>query len=126
VLRLEPFVDDRHLRPGVLDGSSGRKPSDDREIAAASIRRGFDSEGERRPQLRAEWEVETLGRNPHDLELSAVNLNRAADDGGVAREATLPQAVSEDDAAMLSLRLFPWQERSPERGLHPNRRKKIR
>ncbi len=61
----------------------------------------------------------------HDFEGLALDLDRAADDGGVAAKPAPPQRIADDDALVLSANFIRRHEHAAERRLHAEDTEKI-
>ena len=56
-----------------------------------------------------------------------VDLNGAANNGGITAEIRLPEAITDhDNGSSAGLRAFDWQESSSENGMYTKSIKKIR
>ena len=72
---------------------------------------------QRNPRLGpARWEGEVRRHDTEHLAGDAVDLDRAADDGGIAREPSLPQRVAQHHPRIKPLPIVSHTERASEFG----------
>ncbi len=126
MLRDEPLIDDGHLRLRILERAALRQPADHRQVAHAAVCRGVRVEGQRRPELRAEWKVEALRSDTDDFVLRPVDLHRAAHQRRIPAESALPQSVAENHPAVSADGFFLRSEVPPDDRLNPDGRQEIR
>ena len=90
------------------------------------LRRALASEGrERPPQIRVGGKPHALGHDADDRVGDFIDLERAADDGGIAAVPVLPDAVTDDHDWRGAGRVVTRREVAPEKRLHPQHRKRI-
>ena len=93
------------------------EPPDHREIVRTPLRgQVVRREPERHPGVHAQGKVERLGHHAGDFPKDAVEVDRSADDGGIAAEATAPEAVAEDHDVGRAGTLVRSRERASVQG----------
>ncbi len=82
--------------------------------------------GHRRPDLGAEWDLESRRRHAHDLERFAIKTDGLADNVLIGVELSRPQDMREDNAAMVAGIFFFGREHTAEHRLHGERIEEVR
>ncbi len=74
------------------------------------------------PQIGRRLRVEGLRNrrrgDTHDLDVTAVEVDRRPDDVGVTPKPTLPPAIAQDGDSMPAIDVFLWREGPSEQGRH--------